>query len=155
MKILEIKTKKKLVLKNVLKRELKNIHTENLDVEVEKFALLLEKLNVQTFGPFVMKTGGIHISEEGLITMDYDLLTQAHDYKQYKNAFDVSEKFEVPNCVYVKFEGNPEELHYAHSKLDLHFYENELESTGEVYSVIIEETQHYTVVDIFKPVKQL
>ena len=152
---LEVLENKKLVLKNVLQKELKNIQFDLLDEELNKFVLLLDKLNVQTFGPLVMKNSGVNISEDGEMTMDYDLFIQAHNYKEFKSAFEPIDRLEVPNCVYVRFEDLPEDLQYAHSKLDLHFYENELESTGEIYSVIIEESEHHTVVDIFKPVKTL
>jgi len=102
-----------------------------------------------------MKAGGVSVSEEGLMRMDYELLTQAHDYKQYKGSFDVVERLEVPNCVYVRFEGAPEDIHYAHSKLDLYFYENEISSTGESYSVMVEDSEHHCVVDIFRTVGSL
>ena len=152
---LEILENKKLVLKNVLKKELNGVQFEVLDEEINKFGLLLDKLSAQTFGPLVMKNGGVNISEDGEMTMDYDLFVQAHDYKQYKGSFDVVDCMEVPNCVYVRFEGSPDDLQYAHSKLDLHFYENEIESTEEIYSIIVEETENHTVVDIFRPVKVL
>lgn len=152
---LEVLENKKLVLKNVLCKELKNIEFEILDAQINKFGLLLDKLSVQTFGPLVMKNSGVNISEDGKMTMDYNLFIQAHDYEQYKNSFDIIERLEVPYCIYIRFEGSPENLQYAHSKLDLYFYENELESTGEIYSVMIEETEHHTVVDLFRPVKVL
>ena len=152
LKVLE---NKKLVLKNVLQKELSSIQLESINDEINKFGLLLDKLFVQTFGPLVIKASGLVISDEGEMTVNYDLLIQAHDYKQYKSSFETIERLEVPNCVYVHFEGSPEDIQFAHSKLDLHFYENDLESTGEVYSVMIEESEHHTVVDIFKPVRVL
>lgn len=78
-----------------------------------------------------------------------------HDYKQYKNSFETSECFEIPNCIYLRFEGSPNEIDYAHSKLDLYFYESDLEPTGETYSVMVEDSEYHSVVDIFKPVMTL
>ena len=152
---LEVLENKKLVLKNVLRKELKNIQLELLNEEINKFALLLDKLTVQTFGPLVTKSNGVNISDDGELIMDYDLLIQAHDYKQYKSSFEAIERLEVPNCIYLRFEGAPEDIQYAHSKLDLYFYENNLESTGEVYSVMIEDSEYHSVVDIFRPVRGL
>ena len=150
---LEMLENKKLVLKSVLKRELKNIQAEDFDLEVEKFERLLKQLTVQTFGPLVVKSSGVNISESGKLTTDYELMIQAHDYKQYKDSFDLIERFEVPCCAYVRYEGNVGDLHYAHSKLDLHFYENDIESIDEVYSVMVEDSENHAVVDIFRPVK--
>lgn len=152
---LEVLENKKLVLKNTLCKELKNLQIEKLDEEISKFGLLLERLSVQTFGPLIMRNAGISFADDGEMTMDHTLIIQARDYKQYKNNFSVFEQVEVPNSVYVRFEGASEDLHFAHSKLDLYFYENELEPTGETYSVIIDETENNTIVDIFKPVKRL
>lgn len=44
------------------------------------------------------------------------------------------------------------ELHFAHSKLDLYFYENELIETGVLYSVCIQDDETYSIIDLFKPV---
>jgi len=152
---LEVLENKKLVLKNILRKELKNMGLEMLDEEVNKFDFLLNKLAVQKFGPLVMKSSGIKISDGGVVMMDYDLLIQAHNYQQFKSAFESIDRLEIPNCIYVHFEGSPEDIQFAHSKLDLHFYENDIQQTGEVYSIIIEDSHQHTVVDIFKPVKIL
>jgi len=148
-------TNKKLVLKNVLRRELQNIEFDKLNDEINKFGILLDKLSVQTFGPLVTKNGGVNINNEGTLTTDYDLLVQAHDYKQYKSSFEVIERLEVLNCIYVRFEGNPDEVQFAHSKLDLYFYENDLESTDEIYSIMVEDSEHHSIIDIFRPVRIL
>lgn len=152
---LEVLENKKLVLKNVLQQTLKNVGLEVLEEEISKFNLLLRKFSVQTFGPLVIKNSGMNISEDAKMTIDYDLLIQAHNYKEFKSAFEPIERLEVPYCIYVRFEGNPEDIQFAHSKLDLHFYENDIESTGEIYSVIIEDSENHSIIDIFRPVKVL
>lgn len=149
---LEVFENKKLVLKNVLKKELRNIKMEDLDNEIENFTKKIDLLKAQVFGPLIIKSCGTNIGEDGSITTDYDLFVQAHDYKQYKNEFIVEDSHVCQHCAYVHFEGNPMELSYAHSKLDLHFYENDLESKGEVYTVCIEDSDEYSVVDLFMPV---
>lgn len=35
------------------------------------------------------------------------------------------------------------------------FYENELESTGEIYTVCIQENEDHVVTDLFRPVMYL
>ena len=152
---LEVLENKKLVLKNVLKKELRGISFEDIDQQINKFANRLDILKVQTFGPLVIKFCGTNISEEGDITTDYDLLIQAHDYRQYKNQFDIVEKVDCPHCVYIHYEGNPLEINFVNSKLDLYFYENDLESTGESYTVFIHDSEEYVITDFFRPVMQL
>jgi len=152
---LEVLENKKLVLKNVIKKEVRSIEMEAIDNEIQKFGNKLALLKVQTFGPLVIKFCGINITEDGNMTADYDLMIQAHDYKQYKNEFVIEDKHECRHCAYIRFEGRPDEINYAHSKLDLHFYENDLESSGVVYTICIQETDDYVVMDLFKPVVML
>lgn len=149
---LEVKEHKKLVLKNVLKKELRNINMEQVDQEILKFTQRIDLLKVQAFGPLVIHNIGTNISEDGTLTMDYDLLVQAYDYLQYKHEFVTIERFSCDHCLYLHFEGSPEEVTYANTKLDLYCYENDLSSSGELYTVCIQENEHYVVMDFFQPV---
>ena len=56
---LEVKTNKKLVLKNVIVHEMKNIKMSELEKELQKFERNLKLLNVQTFGPLITKNYGM------------------------------------------------------------------------------------------------
>lgn len=152
MSKLPIQENKKLVLKNVIKKELRSIKFEEFDNELQKFSTKIELLKVQVFGPLVIKACGMNVSEEGIMTCDYDLFTQAHDYKQYKNEFVIEDRHVVEHCVYLHYEGNPEDVAYAHSKLDLHFYEHDLHSDGVMYSICLQESEDYLAMDFFKPV---
>lgn len=152
---LEVLENKKLVLKNVLHKELKGISMDTIDKEIYEFGKMLDLLKVQTFGPLIIKTAGTNITEDGNITVDYDLFIQAHDYKQYKNSFLVEDRHVCEHCAYVHYEGSPEDLNYAHMKLDLFFYEHDLKNQGILYSVCIQEGEEYIVMDLFRPVEQL
>lgn len=152
---LEVIENKKLVLKNVLKKELKVIRIENVDKKINDFMIRLELLNVQAFGPLIIHSIGTNISDIGEVTMDYELIMQAHDYNQYKNEFITKERFVCPHCLYLHFEGNPEDITYAHSKLDLFIYENELSSNGELFTVCLNENENYISLDLFKPIHVL
>ena len=50
---LEVLENKKLVLKNVISYELRDIELDSLDEEINNFLNKLDVLNVQTFGPLV------------------------------------------------------------------------------------------------------
>lgn len=152
---LEVKTNKKLVLKNVIVHEMKNIKMSELEKELQKFERNLKLLNVQTFGPLITKNYGMSISDNGEMTICCDAMIQAHDYKQYQNTYIVHDIYTAEHCVYIRFEDRPEHLNYAYSKLDLFFYENDLESEGIIYSVLINQTSDMMTMDLFKPVKRL
>ena len=152
---LEVKTNKKLVLKNVIVHEMKNIKMSELEKELQKFERNLKLLNVQTFGPLIKKNYGMSISDNGEMTICCDAMIQARDYKQYQNTYIVHDIYTAEHCVYIRFEDRPEHLNYAYSKLDLFFYENDLESEGIIYSVLINQTSDMITMDLFKPVKRL
>ncbi|SET03125.1 AraC family transcriptional regulator [Anaerobranca gottschalkii] len=152
MSKLEIKENKKLVLKNVLIKELKGINMEDLNNEINKFLNTLKVLKVQTFGPLITKSYGTNIHEDGTISTNYDLMIQAHNYLQYKKQFKVEKQLECSHCIYLRFSDKPQYLQYAYSKLDIYFYENDIESNGVTYNVFVSETEDNIVVDIFKPV---
>jgi hypothetical protein len=151
---LEIKENKRLVLKNVIIKELRNITLKELDAEINKFTNYLQVMHVQSFGPIVLKSIGTKIHESGNVTFDYDVIVQAHNNMNYKNQFKVEKEHTCDHCAYVRFEGKQEDMQYAHSKLDLHFYENDLETNGIFYTVHVSNNPEHMVIDIFKPVVQ-
>lgn len=155
MSKLELKENKKLVLKQVLVKELKNIEIDNIDKEIFKFANQLKQFNVQVFGPLIKKTLGTTVHDDGRITMDYELMVQAHNYKKFTKIFTVKERVESENCVFLRYKGKPNDIHFAISKLELHFFEKDLVSNGVLFEIIISESAEQVVVDFFKPVVSL
>lgn len=155
MNKLEVKVNKKLVLKQVLIKQHRNIELDVIDEKLYAFTNQLQLFNVQTFGPLVTRNAGTTIHDDGKLTTDYNLIVQAHDYKQYQKNFQIKERIEFPNCIYLKFKGKPEDLHFAHSKLDLYFYEQGLSSNGDVITVLINEYPEQIEVDLFRPVATL
>lgn len=149
---LEVKEHKKLVLVKILKKELRNAPLDSVDQEIMKFSQKIELLKVQVFGPLVIHNIGTNIHEDGTMTMDYDLIIQAHDFKQYKNEFITEERYECKHCLYLHFEGRSEDVPYAQMKLDLFEFENDLITTGELFTVCLNENETTVIIDLFKPV---
>ena len=106
--------------------------------------------------PFLItKNYGMSISDNGEMIICCDAMIQAHDYKQYQNTYIVHDIYTAEHCAYIRFEDRPEYLNYAYSKLDLFFYENDLEPEGITYSVLLNQTSDMMTMDLFKPVKRL
>lgn len=152
---IEIRENKKLILKKVINKSLDLIPFENLDVEINKFYNNIQALKPQIFGPLIIRNKGMKISDDGKITSDYDLYIQAHDYKQYKNKFNVLDKVVVEHCLYTRFEGKPEYLQLAFNKLEIYEYEEDIITRGDIYMVSLEDSKDHIVMDIFKPVKMI
>lgn len=155
MNKLEIKRNKKLVLKKVLKKRLRGIQIEKLDVEINRFDQQLKLLKVQTYGPLVTRNCGTLIHDDGSVSMDYELYVQAEDYQQYQKYFIVVDEIIVDNCLYLRFNDSAEYIPYAFSKLDIYIYENDIPIKNDVYTVYLNGDGEKVIVDIFRPVNSL
>lgn len=155
MSKMEVKENKKLILKQVLIKELKNMQLDQVDMEINKFVNQIKLLKIQVFGPLIVSNTGVNVHDDGAMTMNYELIVQAHNYSQYKNTFNAKEKLKYENCVYLRYEGKPEDIHYANSKLEIYFFENNLIPDSSTINVYVSDSADNIVVDIFKPVKKL
>ncbi|MGK4109562.1 AraC family transcriptional regulator [Enterococcus cecorum] len=152
---LVVKDNKKLVLNQVVCKKLQNIKLENFDYEIEKFYQHLCLLNAKVYGPLIVKSCGTNIGDDGCITTDFDIYIQAHDAYKYSNVYEFFEFLSVPSCLYVHFEDSSEYLQYAYAKLELHIYENDVQTDGTIYTVYVNNCSEKMIVDIFRPVINL
>lgn len=152
---LEVKDNKKLVLKSVICKKLHDTKVEDVDQEINKFHQHLQLLKAQIFGPLIVKSCGTTVHDDGAITTDFEFYIQAHNAQQYSNSYLVQDMVSVPHCLYVRFEDSPEYLQYAYSKLDLHIYENDIQTDGIVYTVYVHSSPEKMLVDIFRPIVSL
>lgn len=155
MQKIEIKENIKLKLQKVICKKLKDIKIDKFDFEINKFISGIKLLKAQVYGPIAIRNKGTNISDDGIITSDYDLYIQAHDYEQYKNQFTVLDEVVVEHCLYIRFEGKPEYLQLAFNKLEIYEYEEEIITRGDIYMISLEDTPEKIVMDIFKPVKMI
>lgn len=152
---LDLISGKKLVLKKVIIKKLHGIALQDLDHEIQKFYQQLKLLNVQMFGPLITRNKGTNIHEDGTISVDYELYTQAHDYQQYAQQFDIRDEIRVENCLYVRFCDSPEYLELAHAKMNVYIYEEDVPVLEDTYTVFVSSNDTQMTVDIFKPVGSL
>lgn len=154
-KKINILENKKLVLKSVIKKSLNKLPSDQIDKEVQKFQNVLLSHNLSIFGPLVICNKGSHISETGSVTVDIDIIVQAREYKKMKALFDIEETHICSGCILAQFEGDAENIQFAYSKLDVFIYENNLVSTGLIYTLYKNSSVKHTCLDIFKKVENL
>ncbi|CAM3624919.1 AraC family transcriptional regulator [Erysipelothrix urinaevulpis] len=155
MSKLTVVENKKLVLKHVVCHELRNISLDVLDDKINQFVAQLQVLNVQSFGPLITKAFGSSMDDKGNITVNYDVMVQAHNYKNYKDMYKTYERLTEEHCVYLRFEDHPQYINFAHNKLDLYFYEHDLMAKDITYTIIVEDGQDHLVMDLFRPERKL
>jgi hypothetical protein len=149
---LEVKENKKLILRNVLQKHVEKIELSEIDSEISKFINFIEIAKIETVGPLVTFTKGIQISDEGLITMDYVIMVQTQRKNGEHGSYKFVNEFILDNCIYVRYEGRPEEMQFAQNKLELYEWEHELTATGEQATVFVNETELSSTVDIFRKI---
>lgn len=148
---LNLQENKKRVLNQVILYALRGVRLETLDTEIKQFKDKINHLRAKTFGPFVTYHRGTTMSENGYPKIDYDVMVQAENYLDFKGVFQTVDYLECSDCVYVRFDDHPSYLNFAYAKLDIHFYENNYQSDGTFYSVVISDSPYRLVMDIFKP----
>ncbi len=149
---LDVKGYQPLVLKNVLMKKHQAIAVDKTHEKFRAFLNQTDRNRIQTFGPLVTINGGMRIHDDGTLLTDYALLVQAHDYKEYQEQYIIKDRMAFPKCISMKFKGPAELIHYAHAKLDLYVHDHDLQTTGEVITVLINDRRDYIEADIFKPV---
>lgn len=147
-----IRENKKLTLKNVICKELMGIPYYDLEKEVQKFQTMIMSRNLQLYGPLVIKNFGTHLQDDGSATIDMAILAQAKDYKKMEGIMKVEDTHTCSDCMYAHFEGRQDDIQMAYNKLDLYFYENNLDATGIVYTLYLSNTKNEAAIDIFKQV---
>ncbi|MDR1794249.1 MAG: AraC family transcriptional regulator [Erysipelotrichaceae bacterium] len=152
---IETQENKTLVLKNCIIKELRDIHVDRLEMEINQFLNHLNSLHAQLFGPLITRNYGTHFFDDGSVTESYDVIVQAHDYLNFSRFYKVQEELRAEHCLFAHFDDNPGNMQYAYAKLDLIFYENDLISDGSQYSIFIQREDNRFVLDVFRPVKQL
>lgn len=147
-----IQENKKLILKNVVCKELLGLSYYDLDKEIQKFQSTIMAKNLHVYGPLIIKNFGTHLQDDGVVTVDVAILTQAKDYMIMKDSMIVEDEHVCSNCVYTHFDGRQEDIQMAYNKADIYIYENNLDTTGVVYTLYLSRDTNNAVIDIFKQV---
>ena len=146
---------KKIELHNVIRKELRNLPKNKLEFEVQQFRSLLQNKSIETYGPLIIRILGSHISGSGNITIDCDIISQSHAYKNIRNLFISEELHICSNCIYAHYSGYKEDLHYLYKKIEVYAYEHDLIETGIEYIVYLNEDVDTIIIDYFKQVEML
>lgn len=149
---LSIIEEEQLILKKVLMKKHQAIALDKTDEKFRAFISQTGESHIQKFGPLVTIHHELKLHDDGTLLTDYVLLTQAHDYQDHQEHYITKDRLEFPKCVALKYKGPAELIHYAHAKLDIYTHDHDLQTTGEVITVLINDGREYIEADIFKPV---
>lgn len=144
---------KVLKLQNVLICKL-DLTDENIDfnVIVEKMQSYIKVKGAMQMGPLVQHTKTIVTGEEEL-DMEICLLLQCNNYIcSVEKPYRIESIIRVPDCMYCRYIGPEEKMAFAYDKINLEAFENDIELTGESYTVFVEQNEEGIIVaDVFMP----
>lgn len=151
---LQFNQNKVLKLQNVLIVE---FDLENEDV---KYDLLIEKMQSYIkvkgaiqIGPLIQYTKPF-VNDEEELDMEINLLLQCNNFiHSVEKPYTMESVLRVQDCMYCHYIGPEEKLKFAYDKINLEAFENDIELTGENYTVFVDQNEEEgtIVADVFMP----
>jgi hypothetical protein len=152
---IEFRNNKILKLTNILSRPIPVDEIGKSDKQVAMLQNWIKAKGYEPLGPLIMYSTGIKgIDPDGKPQIESRILQQL---KQNKIRLELPYRFDetvrIENCLFTRFNDNAENLQFAMMKSQLFAYEDDLELTGETYTVFIKQEQSDLLADVFMPVK--
>lgn len=154
MSKIQVNQNKVLKLQNVL------INKINLEDEDAEFNMIVEKMQsyikvkgATQIGPLIQHTKTF-VNEEEELDMEINMLLQCNNYiHSVEPPYSMQSLIRVPNCMYCRYIGPEEKLKFAYDKINLEAFENDIELTGESYTVFVDQNEEEgtIVADVFMP----
>lgn len=147
-----VRENKKLVLNKVIKNDLFQISSLDLQKKIDDFNNDLIVNQAQLFGPNIIQYKESTITSDGRILLNLTIYQQAHNYKEFSNKYDIEEKFSSPKCIYLRYDGIFIDMDIIEKKIDVYCYENNLITKPNIFVIMIEQSEDRVIADYFKEV---
>jgi hypothetical protein len=119
--------------------------------------LHIRQKGAQPIGPLIQKTS-ISVNDSGEPQMVITFIRQSDTYlHKVDSPYKMESIIKVSDCLYTRFIGEEDKMQFAYNKLNLMGYEEEIELTGESYTVFVDNDEENDTItaDIFMPKKQM
>lgn len=156
---IQINKNKTLRLDNVLVKDIVRINstTDEIDSVVdEQLAAIVEKMKNEIISKGAMQIGPlIHYSCSGEESDDVgiriSLMLQADRHiKNVNYPYRMEPVILCKNCMYTRFIGSEEDIHFAYQKMEVTAYEEGIRLKGSSYTIYLESDEFGTITaDIF------
>lgn len=151
---LQFNKNKTIKLQNVLIGKI-NLEDENKDINiiVKKMQSYIKVKGAIQVGPLVQYSKPF-VNEKEEMDMDICLMLQCNNYiHSVEKYYFMESVIRIPNCLYCRYVGSEEKLRFAYDKINLEAFENDIELTGESYTVYVDynEEEGTIVADVFMP----
>ena len=151
MREIQTAENKTLKLTNVLSRLVRPEELGNLPVILTQMQNFMKSNGAQPIGPLVqavkMGTGPDHVPELYMMQQATQLIPRM------EAGYSMDAVLRVRNCLYAHYVGPMSQSGLASQKLNIMAFEHELELTGTVYTVFVNQDDDEGVVDTFMETK--
>lgn len=151
MREIQIAEHKTLKLTNVLSRKIQPEEFANLQVVLTQMHNFIKSNNAQPMGPLVqcirMSSGPNPQPEIYFLQQTTQLISRMDP------GYQMDAVLRVRNCLYAHYTGPMSRSSLASQKLDIFAFENELELTGNVYTIFVNQDEDESVIDVFMETK--
>ena len=156
---MDVNNNKTLRLENVLIYTVFNMNTSQIgSIEEEPFSLELEVSKMDNeirtkgarpVGPLIQYSNSK--SEDESISMQMCFMLQADKYVNHLTPpYTMEPVILVTDCIYIRFIGLEEDIHYAYQKIEVYAYEREIILTGDSYTIFLDSSDKGMITaDIF------
>lgn len=130
---------------------------QNFQSLIEQMDLHIRQKGAQPIGPLIQKTS-ISVNDSGEPQMVITFIRQSDTYlHKVDSPYKMESIIKVSDCLYTRFIGEEDKMQFAYNKLNLMGYEEEIELTGESYTVFVDNDEENDTItaDIFMPKKQM
>jgi uncharacterized protein YecE (DUF72 family) len=155
-----IQYSKTLKLTNALSLSLSNEEEfeqlQSFQTLIDQMELHIRQKGAQPIGPLIQKTE-VQVTESGEAQMTLTFIRQADKFIHHVDPpYRMESVIKVSDCLYTRFIGEEEHMQFAYNKLNLTAYEEEIDLTGESYTVFVDSNEEDGTItaDIFMPKKQ-
>lgn len=154
MSKLQFNANKTLKLQNVLVGTI-NLEDENIEfnIVVEKMQSYIKVKGAMQIGALIQSTRPF-VNDNEELDVEISLMLQCNNFiHSVEKPYCMESVIRVTDCMYCRFVGEEEKLKFAYDKINLEAFENDIELTGESYTVFVDQNEEEgtIVADVFMP----
>lgn len=130
-----VEESKTLSMKNILKYRSIIFNTE-IDEVIESMVSFAQSKDKVKATKVLTVTKGLNF-ESGKQKMDMEFMVELNQPTKGNNIYSFISKYELMNCIYSKYKGNPQNASMATKEVNDYIRKNELNPIGPVHQVMI------------------
>lgn len=153
MSNLQLNLNKVIRLQNVLNCKVSMEENVDINLIVKKMQSYIKVKGAMQIGPLIQHTRPF-VNDEEELDMEVRLLLQCNNFiHNVEKPYMMESVLRIPNCMYCRYIGPEEKLKFAYDKINLEAFENDIELTGESYTVFVDQNEEEgtIVADVFMP----